>query len=82
MNVFSGEENNALEAVVSTASLYISGGLALLLARTYASTQHRNANPARGPTYGMYESANETTTDVNTITPRYAEVASALSMPL
>ena len=30
----------------------------------------------------MYESANETTTDVKTITPRYAEVASALSMPL
>ena len=49
---------------------------------TYASTQHRNAKPTGGPMYGTYDSANETTTDVNTITARYAEVASALSMPL
>lgn len=32
--------------------------------------------------YGMYESANETTTDVKTMTARYAEVASAFSIPL
>ena len=49
---------------------------------THASTQHKNANPSGGPTYGMYASAKETTTDVKTITPRYADVASALSMPL
>ena len=49
---------------------------------TYASTQHRNAKPTGGPMYGTYDSANDTTTDVNTITARYADVASALSMPL
>ena len=49
---------------------------------THASTQQRNANPSGGPTYGTYASARETTTEVKTITPRYADVASAFSIPL
>jgi len=49
---------------------------------TYASTQHKKKNPVIGPMYGMFPSANETTTDVNTITTRYAEVAIDFNIPV
>ena len=48
---------------------------------TDASIQHRNIKPAPGPTTGMRRSRNETTTDVNTMITRYAEVAIELRMP-
>jgi len=49
---------------------------------THASTQHRKLKPINGPTYGTLPSANETTTDVNTITTRYADVASMVNIPV
>lgn len=48
----------------------------------YASTQQTNKNPIAGPMNGIFRSPKETMTDVKTITPRYAEVAMAVSIPV
>lgn len=49
---------------------------------THASTQHIKMNPLAGPTYGIFCNANDTATEVKTITTLYAEVAIAVTIPL
>lgn len=49
---------------------------------THESTQHRNTKLAPRPKNGILLNANETTTEVQTMTTRYAEVAIARSIPV
>ena len=49
---------------------------------THASTQHMNTNPSVGPINGIKRNEKETTSEVNTMTMRYAEVAMEFSSPV
>ena len=49
---------------------------------THASTQHMKAKLINGPPYGIAPRAKDTITDVRTMTARYADVASIVSIPV
>lgn len=68
--------NNIWSSIIKNQTMhYTSDHFFQQTRKTHASTQHKNPNSAIQPTNGTLPSAKPTTTEVQTITKRYADVA-------
>lgn len=72
----------SLEAVIPGVVLNHVGSSMYDFRPTHESIQQRKIKLATGPMRGMYPRAKETTTEVKTMTTRYADVAIAVSSPV